>query len=108
MTWFWLTFPLASLFFLAATVIPPWLVIKDPDTRRKTSGPARRAADRTFAAPVPVQAVNSAASPPGRKRRKRRGPTALPGSKSWWGAPADELRRSCRIQKLAARPMSNR
>ena len=62
MTWFWLTFPLASLFFLAATVIPPWLVIKDPDTRRKTSGPARRAADRTFAAPVPVQAVNSAAS----------------------------------------------
>ena len=32
MTWFWMNVPLASLFFLAWTLVPLWLVFKHPDT----------------------------------------------------------------------------
>jgi hypothetical protein len=34
MTWFWMNIPLASLFFLAWTLIPLWMVFKHPDTGR--------------------------------------------------------------------------
>jgi hypothetical protein len=61
MNWFWLNIPLATLIFLAITMIPLWLVIKHPDARTHAPGPARRAAGHTAAVPVPVQAVNSAA-----------------------------------------------
>jgi hypothetical protein len=32
MTWFWLNIPLATCFFLAWTLIPLWMVFKQPDT----------------------------------------------------------------------------
>jgi hypothetical protein len=44
MSWFWLNIPLASLFFLAVTGIPLWLVIRHPDARAQA--PAAAAADR--------------------------------------------------------------
>ena len=31
MSWFWLNIPLATLFFLAWTLIPLWLVLKHPE-----------------------------------------------------------------------------
>jgi hypothetical protein len=56
MSWLWLNIPLASVFFLATTMIPLWLVIKHPDSRPETAARARRAADRTARVPVAAQA----------------------------------------------------
>ena len=56
MSWLWLNIPLASVFFLATTMIPLWLVIKHPDSRPETAARARRVADRAARVPVAAQA----------------------------------------------------
>jgi hypothetical protein len=45
-TWFWMNVPLASLFFLAWTLIPLWLVFKHPDTGPGIPAGAQHPADR--------------------------------------------------------------
>lgn len=69
MTWFWLNIPLATLFFLAWTLIPLWMVIKHPDTGPDVSSPDPRparsaqqpgnvpAARRRQSDPMPLQPV---------------------------------------------------
>lgn len=58
MTWFWLNIPLATVFFLAWTLVPAWLVIKHPDTGPRPPRPPRPhrpAARRVTAAPAPAR-----------------------------------------------------
>jgi hypothetical protein len=62
MNWFWLNIPLATMFFLAWTLIPLWMVIKYPDQGPPVPGPDRRAAGRTAAAADPGQAPYSPAT----------------------------------------------
>jgi predicted signal transduction protein with EAL and GGDEF domain len=61
MSWLWLNIPLATVFFLATTMIPLWLVIKHPDSRPETAVRAPRAADRTARVLVAAQAHRSVA-----------------------------------------------
>lgn len=55
MTWFWLSIPLATLFFLTWTLIPLWLVLKHPDAGpdiRTPERPVRSSASRQRASRV--------------------------------------------------------
>lgn len=63
MSWFWLNIPLAGLFFLTATLIPLWLVVRHPDTRTRASGAARRPADPAVASPDGVACIRGALDP---------------------------------------------
>jgi hypothetical protein len=62
MNWFWLNIPLATVIFLAMSLIPLWLVIKRPDARSHASGPSRRAIGRPAAVAVPVPVESAALS----------------------------------------------
>ncbi|MGD0683707.1 MAG: hypothetical protein ABSA03_01200 [Streptosporangiaceae bacterium] len=64
MNWFWLNIPLATVIFLAMSLIPLWLVIKRPDARTHASGPSRRVIGRpaAVAIPVPVESAALAAA----------------------------------------------
>jgi hypothetical protein len=81
MTWFWMNVPLASLFFLAWTLVPLWLVFKHPDT-----GPG---------------------IPAGQEHSTGRAMEAMPGSALADGPPAPAIRvgrpRSSREEVLAGR-----
>jgi hypothetical protein len=46
MYWFWLNIPLATVFFLAMTLIPLWLVIKHPDSHPDALAQDQRPAER--------------------------------------------------------------
>lgn len=61
MVWFWLNIPLATVFFLAWTLIPLWLVIK----RRDTWASAHRAG--TSARPSTTGQVARQAAAPGER-----------------------------------------
>ncbi len=50
MNWFWMNIPFATVIFLAMTMIPLWIVIKHPDVRKGTPGPARPASARPVSA----------------------------------------------------------
>jgi hypothetical protein len=54
MSWFWLNIPLATLFFLAWTLIPLWLVLKHPEPgpRALTGAPAPAGTRQRAARPV--------------------------------------------------------
>jgi hypothetical protein len=49
-SWFWLNIPLATLFFLAWTLIPLWLVLKHPEP-----GPRAPHGGSALAEPTPTQ-----------------------------------------------------
>jgi len=62
MNWFWLNIPLATVIFLAMSLIPLWLVIKRPDARTHASGLSGRVIGRPAAVAVPVPAESAALS----------------------------------------------
>jgi len=70
MSWLWLNIPLAGLFFLTATLIPLWLVVRHPDTRTRASGTARRPADPAVASSLRGPAAGPAAPPAARAARQ--------------------------------------
>jgi len=64
-SWAWLNFPLAALFFLAMTAIPLWLVVKRPD-----NGPSFAAVPADARIPA-ISAVASAEAVPDRSAAAR-------------------------------------
>ena len=85
MSWLWLNIPLATVFFLATTMIPLWLVGPAPEAATETAARARRAAERTARVPArgtgPSQPRRTGPSQPrrtGLSQPRRTGPLPDP------------------------------
>ena len=88
MSWFWLNIPLAALFFLAATAIPLWLVIRHPDAQA-APGSGRPATDAATAMTDSV-AARSSARISGRAGRPAARPAARTAPQPGHAAPQPE------------------